>query len=596
MGAACLATWSEPALADAGDLPSPLEAQQTTGIALADEGSSYEAGQVLVTLRRGTTLTQAQALVGQADSLARSYLEPDDLVGASVRNGIIADDADLDPVLQLELADGITVAQAAAELSQDECVADVQPSWLLSLEDDGAGTPDQLDPQTTSVNDPSASRQWGLGAMQLPSAWDLTRSNHEVAVAVFDTGVRTTHEDLRNNLIAQYNAYEKGADVSDGKNHGTHVAGIACAQANNGLGIAGTSYNANLVAVKVSDKYGSRMTPAAVIEAYNYLLSHKALGVRVVNLSVGAAVSSTSAFGDALCQRITAAKNAGILTVSSAGNGSGAYRCYPADYDDCLSVINVAKSDGGYVRSSTSNYNMPGVGPTTKNSTKDISAPGAGIYSTVNSSDSAYGNDSGTSMASPAVAGIAALCFARNPSLTPAQVQSILQSTATDLGDAGWDRQFGYGLVNARAALAKISQAKPAVKNVTMFRLYNPNSGEHFYTASTNERDTLVRLGWRSEGNGWTSPSYSSVPVYRMYNPNAGDHHYTTSTTERSALVRAGWTYEGVGWYSGGSRPLWRQYNPNARTGTHNYTLSTHERDVLIRLGWRNEGIGWYGV
>ena len=310
MGAACLATWPAPALADAGDLPSPLEAQQATGIALADEGSFYEAGQVLVTLRRGTTLAQAQALVGQANSLARGYLEPDDLVGASVRDGVIADDADLDPVLQLELAEGVTVAQAAAELSQDECVADVQPSWLLSLEDDGAGTPDQLDPQTTSVNDPSASRQWGLGAMQLPSAWDLTRCNHEVAVAVFDTGVRTTHEDLRNNLIAQYNAYEKGADVSDGKNHGTHVAGIACAQANNGLGIAGTSYNANLVAVKVSDKYGSRMTPA--------------IRLRKQGRTMGSIVTSFTRKGDRLhsTAAISTAAAPGILSINLPTNNS----------------------------------------------------------------------------------------------------------------------------------------------------------------------------------------------------------------------------------------------------------------------------------
>ena len=94
---------------------------------------------------------------------------------------------------------------------------------------------------------------------------------------------------------------------------------------------------------------------------------------------------------------------------------------------------------------------------------------------------------------------------------------------------------------------------------------------------------------------GWTAPS-SGDPVYRLYNPNAGDHHYTTSASERDALVSVGWNYEGIGWYSGGSKPLWRQYNPNAVAGAHNYTTSRSENDHLVSLGWRYEGIGWYGL
>ena len=133
-----------------------------------------------------------------------------------------------------------------------------------------------------------------------------------------------------------------------------------------------------------------------------------------------------------------------------------------------------------------------------------------------------------------------------------------------------------------------------------MHRLYNPNSGEHFYTASAAERDYLVKVGWRSEGIGWYAPlsSISKTPVYRLYNPNAGDHHYTMSSAERYMLVKAGWRYEGIGWYSDDARgvPLYRQYNPNARTGTHNYTVNKAENDMLVRIGWRAEGIGWYGV
>lgn len=135
-------------------------------------------------------------------------------------------------------------------------------------------------------------------------------------------------------------------------------------------------------------------------------------------------------------------------------------------------------------------------------------------------------------------------------------------------------------------------------KTINMYRLYNPNSGEHFYTGSTAERVHLVDLGWKYEGIGWIAPAMSSSPVYRLYNPNAGDHHYTLSSYERYELVRLGWNDEGIGWYSDDSQrvPLLRQYNPNAKAGAHNFTTSSGENDMLVEAGWKAEGIGWYAV
>jgi hypothetical protein len=128
-----------------------------------------------------------------------------------------------------------------------------------------------------------------------------------------------------------------------------------------------------------------------------------------------------------------------------------------------------------------------------------------------------------------------------------------------------------------------------------MHRLYNPYSGEHFYTASTYERDSLTAAGWSYEGVGWTAPAWGDE-VHRLYNPYSGDHHYTTSREERDALTGAGWKYEGIGWRSGGDVPVMRQYNPYASTATHNYTTSKEERAALVSAGWRDEGVGWYGV
>jgi hypothetical protein len=83
----------------------------------------------------------------------------------------------------------------------------------------------------------------------------------------------------------------------------------------------------------------------------------------------------------------------------------------------------------------------------------------------------------------------------------------------------------------------------------TMHQLYNPNSGEHFYTANDTEKNYLVSLGWKYEGIGWTAPAYSGTPVYRVYNPNSGGHHYTKDENEKNSLIAAGWRDEGIGWY-----------------------------------------------
>ena len=131
-----------------------------------------------------------------------------------------------------------------------------------------------------------------------------------------------------------------------------------------------------------------------------------------------------------------------------------------------------------------------------------------------------------------------------------------------------------------------------------MFRLYNPNSGEHFYTKDANEQEALVKLGWNDEGYGWVAPTNGTGnPVYRLYNPNAGDHHYTTSLNEKAVLVAAGWKDESIGWYSDGGVTVYRQYNPNAKAaGAHNYTMDLAENDYLVSVGWTPEGDAWLAL
>lgn len=140
-----------------------------------------------------------------------------------------------------------------------------------------------------------------------------------------------------------------------------------------------------------------------------------------------------------------------------------------------------------------------------------------------------------------------------------------------------------------------------------MYRLYNRYTGEHFYTASSSERNSLTKSGWTAEGTGWLAPKVteanksSYAPVYRLYNPytSGGDHHYTLGKSEYDALEKNGWRGEGIAWYSFSSSygtSLHRLYNPHAQTGTHHYTMATSEKDSLVRSGWKYESSAWNGL
>lgn len=170
----------------------------------------------------------------------------------------------------------------------------------------------------------------------------------------------------------------------------------------------------------------------------------------------------------------------------------------------------------------------------------------------------------------------------------------------TQYGAWQWSSQLSFPGVNGNfdinadyTSTFSNPTPKPPANSIQMYRVYNPNSGEHFYTQNVAEKNNLVSKGWRYEGIGWNGPT-SGNPVYRLYNPNAGDHHYTLHAYEKDNLIKKGWRYEGVSWYSGGPNALHRLCNPNAKAGSHHYTLNTNEKNNLVKHGWRYEGLAWY--
>ena len=157
-----------------------------------------------------------------------------------------------------------------------------------------------------------------------------------------------------------------------------------------------------------------------------------------------------------------------------------------------------------------------------------------------------------------------------------------------------------HAILKGLADEIEASEEKEKLHN--LYRLYNKNNGEHFYTTNVGERDKLRNLGWKYEGVAGQILKENGIPVYRVYNPNSGEHHYTKSEKEKNKLVNLGWKDEGIEYQAispsderfDSVMPIYRLYNPNSKdAGAHHYTKSEKERDKLIKLGWKDEGVGF---
>lgn len=321
-------------------------------------------------------------------------------------------------------------------------------------------------------NDPGWVQQWGPAKIGVPIAWWVATGTPDVVIAVLDSGIQPDHEDLADRLWTNpgevpgnkvdddgngrvddfqgwhfYHAWNGQAfvpgednQIADEHGHGTHVAGIAGATFNNNVGIAGVAGGSRLMVVKVLDQQGEGQY-SDVAQGIIYAVDN---GAQVINLSFGGTSPSQT-----LQEAVNYAHARGVLVVAASGN-DGSPVLYPAA---CEHVLSVAATDQDDNRASFSNY-----GPEV-----DVAAPGVSIYSTGWPDDSradctsGYCRKSGTSVATPHIAGLAALMRSARPDLTVAQVTGIITSTAADVNTGtltGWDEYLGWGRVEAGRALS----------------------------------------------------------------------------------------------------------------------------------------------
>lgn len=350
---------------------------------------------------------------------------------------------------------------------------------------------------TMNPNDPYFSYQWHMTRIGMINAWDESTGAGAV-VSIVDTGVKQSLEDLAStNFVAGYDFVNSDADPTDDNGHGSHVCGTIAQSTNNSIGVTGIAYNCSIMPVKVLNASGSG-TYTQIVDGIYWATDH---GADIINMSLGGSSGST-----ALQDAVNYAWNNGVLVVCAAGNSNSSSPFYPAAYTVCMSVSATNSADG---KADYSNYG----------STIDICAPGGDsvdrngdgymdgvLQNTFDSSGDGYFFYTGTSMASPHVAGTAALVKAINPALTNAQIRSILETTAEDLGTAGWDQYFGYGLVDAYAACLEAGgepdTTPPVISNVQAVDVTH-NSARITWT--TDEAATSVVYYGLTTGYGSTA-------------------------------------------------------------------------------------------
>lgn len=361
------------------------------------------------------------------------------------------------------------------------------------------------------VSDPEKEpNQYYLYSSHFVEAWNMAKADDSVTVAVLDSGVMLNHDDLKANILTSlaWDSYYNKALTGQGDNvgHGTHVAGIIAATANNSIGIAGGSYNADVLPVKVfSDDAAPKSNTTAIISAYQYIMTLVSSGavdnLHVVNMSLGYYGSDIN---DRLLEDTirTARDDYRIATVCAAGNGNKvdtAYteNIYPADFEECIAVTALTPTGSNVV---FSDYNEA----------KDISAPGASVWSTYlrdttigNVKFGKYNRQTGTSMASPMVSAAVALMFAQNPEATVDQVCQALYNTAEPVVDPENDRtelSGSHGALNAAAALVELQNIIDAAQYPDV------KPGDWFYEAVLDITRRGIMSGY-NDGTGMFGPN-----------------------------------------------------------------------------------------
>lgn len=455
-------------------------------------------------------------------------------------------------IVTAQIPEEMSVNEAVKEAIKDENVSYAQPNYKYELMDEVA--PEEVVETETKgglTNDlyVRSGYAYYLDHTKTLDAWGAARTNHAVTVAIFDSGCRLSHEDLKSNVLKNlaYDAYYKrqltvnnAPNGGDPNGHGTHVSGLIAARAGNGLGIAGTSYNANILPIKICDNNGENATTQSILNGIFYCQKLVGDGVlknlRVINMSTGYYATSDSFYADFMLETYLKdlAYGYNVLTVCAGGNGDSVgtpytISMYPSDFDVCLSVTALNKS--GY-NCSWSDFNAA----------KDISAPGEYIYSTYNRNDRSYVSMSGTSMASPIVSGICALLWSKNLNWSVDQIKAAIENTASPVPDNKTGIRKGrtgsHGAVNAAAALSYLTGTSYNQTSISSLGILL-SAERYTYNGKAKKPKVTVRYGdvTLAEGRDYTVSYSNNIKVGTAAVIIKGLGNLYTGTAKKTFLI-----------------------------------------------------------
>ena len=398
--------------------PAPAETVET-------DNGDYVPGEVVVRLKPGTSAKSIAALV------SGTVLQQYSIAGM--------------PFVRIAPG-GITVEKALEILSEATGIDYAQPNYIYHAN----LVPD--DPEY-------APRQYCHQRMNSEDAWDVTTGSSSVTVAIVDSGIDGTHVEFSGRTVGGYDFIDNkpllGTENSDGAGHGTHVAGIVGATGNNSTGVAGINWQCKLMPVRVLNDSGSG-SDTGVASGIQYAVDN---GAKVINMSLGG-----PGYSQQIQDAINNANDNGVLVVVSMGNDYMRYISYPAASQG---VIAVGSTDGN---DQVSNYS-------TRGDHISVSAPGSNVYSTYTGLTPPYSTLSGTSMASPQVAGLASLIIGLNPGWMPTRVRSVIEATADDIDETGFDINSGYGRINCANAVNSTAADYYGAMAITVRDAGTPQSG-----------------------------------------------------------------------------------------------------------------------
>ncbi|TFG15462.1 hypothetical protein EU537_00145 [Candidatus Thorarchaeota archaeon] len=385
----------------------------------------------------------------------------------------------------------------------------LENSWFvesIALDGEMSLYQDTLD---WGVDDVEAERVWG----GFEDAKDVVPGNVAgagVKVAILDTGIDYTHPDLDDVYAGGYDYVDNDADPLDGNGHGTHCAGIVAAE-DNGEGVIGVAPKTSIYSVRVLDDQGSGYT-SDIIAGIDWAVDN---GMNVVSMSLGG-----GGYDSSFDAAINRAYDAGLVVVAASGNDGEGTISYPAAYDNAIAVGAI---DSNHDLASFSNYG----------SEQEVVAPGVDIYSTMPTYsvtltswwygyNQNYDQMSGTSMACPMVAGVVSLILDANPDLTPSEVRDILHTTSVDYGANGWDQYFGWGAVDAEAAVDQAGGGGTPSDDPPSCLVADPAegaivSGAHRVLVSASDDNSVSKVEVRIDTGTWIDITTNFDGTYYYY-------------------------------------------------------------------------------